>query len=171
MSAMPTRSQTRSRPVAGSRHLHVRDLLLELLDPFVALDHAAPVMRPDRPWTNRLATRLVDPLGDPAVHDNGCVVGHAEHGAGELLDHEDRHALLGDLRHDLVELLDDDRRQSHRQLVEDQQRRIGGQATGHGEHLLLAAGQRPGDLGAPLLQPGEAGVAPAPRSRPGTSPV
>jgi ABC-type Fe3+/spermidine/putrescine transport system ATPase subunit len=84
--------------------------------------------------------------GDAAVEHDGGVVGHAEDGAGELLDDEDRHALLGDLGDDLVELLDDDRRQPHRQLVEQQQGRVDGQASRKRQHLLLAARQGPRQL-------------------------
>ena len=57
----------------------------------------------------------------------------------------------------LVELLDDDRGETHRQLVEQEQRGVGGDRPGHGEHLLLATRQRAGHLLAALLQPRELG--------------
>ena len=65
--------------------------------------------------------------------------------------------LCGDLGDDLVELLDDQRGQAHRQLVEEQQRRVDGEAAGHRQHLLLAAGHRAGQLVAALPEAGEAG--------------
>ena len=52
----------------------------------------------------------------------------------------------------LVELVDDQRRQAHRQLVDEQHARVGAEAAGQGEHLLLAARQRAGQLRAPLLE-------------------
>ena len=77
----------------------------------------------------------------PVQHDGGAV-GDAEDDAGELLDHQHRDAGAGQIAHLLVQLLDDQRRQAHRQLVEQQHRRVGRQAPGQGEHLLLAARQR-----------------------------
>ena len=53
---------------------------------------------------------------------------------------------LRDVRDDLVQLLDDDRRQPHRQLVEQEQRRVGREPARHREHLLLAARQRAREL-------------------------
>ena len=52
----------------------------------------------------------------------------------------------------LVQLVDDQRRQTHRQLVEQQHARVAGDGPGDGQHLLLAAGHRAGHLGAPLGQ-------------------
>ena len=49
-------------------------------------------------------------------------------------------------------LLDQQRRQAERRLVEDQQLRLGHQAAADGEHLLLAARQRAGALRAALVQ-------------------
>ena len=60
-----------------------------------------------------------------------------------------------DLGDDAVQLLDDERRQAHRQLVEQQHGRIGREATGHREHLLLAARHRAGQLAAAFLESGE----------------
>ena len=83
---------------------------------------------------------------DAALDEDGGQVGDAEHGAGELLHDDDGHAGGGDGGDLRVELLDDERRQPHRELVEHEQRRLGGQTTGEGEHLLLTAGQRAGHL-------------------------
>ena len=66
----------------------------------------------------------------------------------------------GDVGDELVQLLDDERGQAHRQLVEQQQRRVGGEGAGHRQHLLLAARQRAGELADALAQPGEAGEGP-----------
>ena len=73
----------------------------------------------------------------PRAHD-GDDVGDTEHGASELLDNEDRHAVSRDLGHHPVQLLDHDRRQPDRELVEEQDRGLGRQRPRHGEHLLLA---------------------------------
>jgi hypothetical protein len=85
-------------------------------------------------------------------------------------------ALLELLDH-LEDLLDHDRREPERELVEQQDPRLEQQALGDGQHLLLAAGERPGGLVEPLAQPGEqlehlVDAAPAPRrvSRCGGSP-
>ena len=53
------------------------------------------------------------------------------------------------------QLLDQQRRQTERRLVEDQQPRLGHQSASDGEHLLLAAGQRAGALALPLGEPRE----------------
>ena len=65
---------------------------------------------------------------------------------------------LATLRDDLVQLFDDDRRETHRQLVEEEERRVGGEAARHREHLLLAARQRARELRAPLAEPREPAV-------------
>ena len=53
---------------------------------------------------------------------------------------------------DRVEVVDDQRREAHRELVEQQHLRVDGQRAGHREHLLLAARQRARELLAPLGQ-------------------
>src|SRR5215207_11200561 len=103
MSAMPTRSQMRSRPVDGSR---------TFMSPISCLNCST------RSWLSIMSPPSCAQIGlgqfvaqfgraaracDPAVHDNGCVVRHAEHGARELLHDEDRHALLGHLGDDRSE--------------------------------------------------------------------
>ena len=93
----------------------------------------------------------------PTVGHHGGVVGDPQRGARELLDAQDGDAVGGDLADGVVELVDDQRRQPHRQLVEQQQGRVGGQRPRHREHLLLAARQRAGQLAAPLEQPREVG--------------
>ena len=85
-------------------------------------------------------------MGDHALEDDGREVGDGERGAGELLHEEDRQAPCRELADLVVQLRDHDRRQAHGQLVEQQQLRSGGERPGQGEHLLLTAGQRPGQL-------------------------
>ena len=138
-----------------SAQLHVRDLGPELLDTCVVLIHGV-FTHPDRQRTIPLRS----PSGSPTrriwpLHHDRSHVGDAEHGTGELLDDQDRHARSSDLGDDAVELLDHQRREAHRQLVEQQHGRVDGQAAGHGQHLLLAARQGPGQLAAAFLQAGE----------------
>src|SRR5215469_1958797 len=57
-----------------------------------------------------------------------------------LLDEKDRGALTVDVLDDAKDRLDQDRRQPHRRLVEQQQARPRHQRPADGEHLLLAAG-------------------------------
>ena len=68
-----------------------------------------------------------------------------------------------DLVHDVDELADDRRRQAERQLVDEQQLRVGDERLADGEHLLLAAGEVAGELVDALGEPREHGRAPAPR--------
>ena len=129
-------------------------------------------------WMLRGRRRTARPRGrqgTPAATTRPCcmitaTVGDAEDGTGELLDHQDRHALAGDAGHDVVELADDERGQAHRQLVEEQQAGVGGQAAGHGEHLLLAARQRAGQLVDRAPRAGGSGRRPAARRRPRRTP-
>src|SRR5207253_8445781 len=72
-----------------------------------------------------------------------------------LLDEQDRRALLVDRRDDLEYALDEDRGQTERRLVEEQELRPRYQCPSDRAHLLLAARHRPGLLVAPLLQAGE----------------
>ena len=86
--------------------------------------------------------------GNPALHHDDREVGDAEHDVGELLDNQDRDAGRGDVGHQPVQLLDHDRSEAHRHLVEQQDGRLGDQRPRHGQHPLLAAGERSGELGA-----------------------
>ena len=51
------------------------------------------------------------------------------------------------------------RREAERRLVEQEQPRLRHQPPGDGEHLLLAAGERAGELANALAQPGKEGEA------------
>ena len=53
------------------------------------------------------------------------------------------------------QLLDQERGEAERRLVEDQQPGLGHQAAADGEHLLFAAGQRAGALALPFGEPRE----------------
>ena len=72
-----------------------------------------------------------------------ATVGDVERHQGVLLDEQDRRALLVDLDDDLEDLLDEDRREPHRRLVEQEQVRLRHQRPPDRAHLLLAAGHRP----------------------------
>src|SRR5690606_26700028 len=67
-----------------------------------------------------------------------------------LLDEQNGEALLLELPENAADLLDDDRRQPLRRLVEQQQVRAGAQNTRDREHLLLAAGELRALAGAAL---------------------
>ena len=71
-----------------------------------------------------------------------------------------------DLADHLADLADHLRRQPERGLVEQQQLRAGHQPAADREHLLLAAGQQPGALVAPVGQDGEQVVDPLRRPWP-----
>ncbi|KAG1240333.1 hypothetical protein G6F68_017765 [Rhizopus microsporus] len=58
-----------------------------------------------------------------------------------LLDQQDRDAFAGDGAHHLEDLLDHQRRQAHRRLVQQQQLGARDHRAAHRHHLLLAAGQ------------------------------
>ena len=79
-------------------------------------------------------------------------IGEAQRERGVLLDEQHRRSAFADARDHRADRLDHDRRESERRLVEQDERRARHQRAANGEHLLLAAGQRPGELLAPLLQ-------------------
>ena len=57
--------------------------------------------------------------------------------------------------HDLEQLFDDDRRESERELVDHHKLRAGDEGAREQELLLLAAGERAGELAAPVGEPRE----------------
>ena len=92
---------------------------------------------------------------DAAVfHDVGAV-GDAQGLIRVLLYEEHGRAVRVDLLDDRENLLDDDRREAERRLVEQEQGRTGHDRAGNGEHLLLAARKRAARLEATLRQNGE----------------
>src|SRR5262249_25433776 len=80
---------------------------------------------------------------DLAVDHHVAAMGELEGMVGVLLDQEDGHLLLlVDVADDLEDLLDDQRREAERRLVEQQQPRPAHQRPRDRQHLLLAARQR-----------------------------
>ena len=77
-------------------------------------------------------------------------VGDLQGHFGVLLHQQHGHAVAVDLADDLEDLLDQQRRQAHGRLVQQQHLGLAHQGTAHGQHLLLAAGQvyRPAGCGA-----------------------
>src|SRR5207245_443135 len=67
-----------------------------------------------------------------------------------LLDEEHGHALAIELADRVEDLPDDDRRESERRLVEEEQLRPRHEGARDREHLLLAARERPAELPPPL---------------------
>ena len=65
-----------------------------------------------------------------------------------------------ELADDLEDLLDDDRREAHRRLVEENEDGLGHQRAADRHHLLLAARGEPGAGLAAFLKPREPGVDP-----------
>ena len=96
------------------------------------------------------------------VHDDAAVfhhVGVRRHVQGELgvLFHEQDGDLLlcVESRDDVEDLVDQQRRQPHGRLIQQDQLGAGHQRPAHHGHLLLAAADEAGDLVALLLQPRE----------------
>ena len=69
-----------------------------------------------------------------------------------LLDQEDRRSLRVDLRQNPKDRFAEDRRESERRLVEHEELRACHQRATDRQHLLLAAGERPGELFRTLFQ-------------------
>src|SRR6202166_2547297 len=92
-----------------------------------------------------------DHIDDAAVLDQVVAVRERSDEAEVLLDQDHGEALLLERPHDASERLHDHRGEPLGDLVEEQQARADAEDTGHGEHLLLAAGEaRP--LALPPLQ-------------------
>src|SRR5262245_18697376 len=75
-----------------------------------------------------------------------AAVGDRQRHVHVLLDHEDRRALLVDGPDDIEDLLHEARGQPHRRFVHAQERGPGHEGATDGEHLLLAARHRAGEL-------------------------
>src|SRR5712691_7995918 len=82
--------------------------------------------------------------GDLALVEHVHVVGHGQGPGHVLLDQQQRRARLGQAVEELEDLVDDLGGQAHRHLVEEDDRRVRQVGPGEGQHLLLAAGERPG---------------------------
>src|SRR5260221_8150694 len=83
------------------------------------------------------------------------VIGQAEGEFHVLFHQQDRLAFRLEPRDGAPDFRDDDRRQALRRLIHQQHARIAHQRPADGEHLLLAARQRPGVLALAFLQPGK----------------
>jgi hypothetical protein len=91
-----------------------------------------------------------------AVLQHVAAMRRAQGVVGVLLDEQDGHAVVAvELADDLEDLLDVERRQAERGLVEQQQLRPAHQRAGDRQHLLLAARQRAGALLAALFRIGK----------------
>src|SRR2546428_623634 len=113
-------------------------------------------------------------LGRRPRHDDAArleevgVIGEVERRRDVLLDEQDAHALLAvDGAHDAEDLAGDERRESERGLVEEEQARPQHERAPDREHLLLAPGEAPGGLTPSLAQHRKIVVAPGevPRRR------
>ena len=87
--------------------------------------------------------------------DHVAPMRHAQCHPRVLLDEQDRRPLAVDVLDDAEDRLDEDRRQAHRGLVEQEQLRSRHQRATDCEHLLLAARKRATFLGETLAQPRE----------------
>mmetsp|Transcript_5523 Transcript_5523/g.13342 ORF Transcript_5523/g.13342 Transcript_5523/m.13342 type:complete len:248 (+) Transcript_5523:1701-2444(+) len=105
--------------------------------------------------------RVVAQMGGRSVHRDAAVlqhiaiVGHLQRRGGELLDQQHGHAPRLQAFDDAEDLVDQDGRQAHGRFVEQHHLGVEHHRAGHGQHLLLTAGQRAGQLQAPLLQAGK----------------
>src|SRR5437588_600981 len=97
---------------------------------------------------------------DSARLEDVAAVGDRERHVRVLLDDQHRDTRLVHLPDDLEVPLDEDRREPHRGLVHEQELRLRHECPAHRDHLLLAAGERPGELPPPLLQQREERVHP-----------
>src|SRR5919202_3079390 len=86
--------------------------------------------------------RVVVERNPPGFHDVAAVRDVERH-ERVLLDEKDRGALLVDLLDDLEDLLDEDRREAHRRLVEEKELGARHERPAHRDHLLLAASEGP----------------------------
>src|SRR4051812_30853373 len=125
----PTMSSTRSRFVAGSRRRICATSVRSSSTRSVCVTVSTFVQLPEV-GSLQLAGQLIrmSERDNLAMHHDRGVVRDAEHDTRKLLDDQDRHTFLRDLRNLLVQVLDHERREAHRQLVEEKHSRVGGQA-------------------------------------------
>ena len=97
--------------------------------------------------------RFHDPV-DPAVDHDRDFFGDSGRDADVLLDNEHADfALFAEIDQNLLDLLDDDRRQTLGRLVHDEELRVEQERARNGEHLLLAAGKLVAAIVAPFGEP------------------
>src|SRR5450755_2748552 len=78
---------------------------------------------------------------DATFLETDDAIAHLERLPDVLLHEQKRDAFGPDLRQRAIDVTHHDRRQAERDLVSQEQPRIGHQFTAHGNHLLLASGQ------------------------------
>ena len=109
-----------------------------------------------------LRVRIVDERpsrafqGDSAGFEQISAVAHLERCIGVLFNHEHGRPLRANALNDLERALDDVRSEPERRLVEQDELRTGHERAADRKHLLLAARERSGDLGAAFGKHGEA---------------
>ena len=86
------------------------------------------------------------------VFQHVAAVGQLQRLIGVLLDEEDSHSLLAQLFDGIEDLLNDNRRQAERRLIQQQQARLAHQRAPDSQHLLLAAGHGARPLNPALMQ-------------------
>src|SRR3954469_3542211 len=89
---------------------------------------------------------------EPPRREDVAAVGDREGDVRILLDDEHRDPGFVHLLDDLERALDEDRREPHRRLVHQQKLRLRHERTAHGDHLLLAAGERSCELRAAFVE-------------------
>src|SRR2546421_1405270 len=94
-------------------------------------------------------------LDDAPGLQHVAAIGDGEGLGGVLLDQQDGRALAVDVTNDVEDLVDEDRCQSERGLVEEQHLWLGHQPAGDGQHLLLASGEGAANLVEALPDTGE----------------
>src|SRR5271155_2694103 len=99
--------------------------------------------------------RIGEGVDDPAVLHEEKPVGQSRGEAEILFDEQDSETLPLELGDGAADLLNDDRRETLRRLVEHQESRAGTQGLRDRAHLLLAAGQLAAAAGETLAQIGK----------------
>ena len=117
---------------------------------------AAPSRKIERSRSGRSSSSGGEPVEpDRALLHEERLVGGGERDVHRLLDEDHGDALLAELLHDVEELLDDERRQAERQLVDHEQLGLGEERHGQREHLLLATRELRRGVVEPAAQRGE----------------
>ena len=93
--------------------------------------------------------------GDAPVLENASAVGNVEGLTHVLLYEEDGDPLVAERLHYLEHFLHYLGRKTIGRLVYHDELRLGHQTPPHGQHLLLAAAKRSGQLAGSFLEPGE----------------
>ena len=100
-------------------------------------------------------------LGNVAGFQHIGIVGDLQRHVGVLLDQQNGHTLVIDRFDNGENILHNQGRKTQRGFIHHQHLRAAHQCPAHGQHLLLTAGQRTGQLPMALLQTGEQIVHPS----------